>query len=159
MVATPGVKPNLGGAVYEVADQTMISVMGNAKSRPGKITFSDNVEKIDVTPYAEQYGSHPRTFEIYADVRNKLHRRTVSPSRDPFTGQHRSEMNRRRGARNVDSEARTRILEKVLLDGAAWEVTPASLITAVSKKNKFKVKRVGAKAVKAAELLAKGSVH
>ena len=66
-------------------------------------------------------------------------------------------MDRRRSRLKIDQEKRQKVLERTLLDGAAWETSPDAMISAISKKKKYKVKRVGTKAVKAAELLAKGA--
>ena len=156
LVSTPGVKPNFEDLEYSEASQTIASIRQDGRSRPSAFSFSDQVDVVEIKPYSEQYGPHPRNFEIFADSRNRLHRRLVRPSMDPFTGQPKSEMIRRRSHVKSDPMARQLILERTLLDGAAWEVSPAVLVAAVSKKKKFKVKRVGAKAVKAAELLAKG---
>ena len=43
------------------------------------------------------------------------------------------------------------MLREVLLDGSAWEISTADIIAKISAKGKFKMKRVGAKAAKAAE--------
>ena len=59
----------------------------------------------------------------------------------------------RRSERRLDGRLRRDILERALTDGAAWEVPTVVLIQAVSKKNKYTQKRMGAKKVKSAERL------
>ena len=75
-------------------------------------------------------------------------------SRDPFTGVHVDRLKRRQGQIHRDHHARRKILRKALVNGSAWEQSIESLISAVSKKRKFEQKRLGTKAVKAAERLA-----
>ena len=62
----------------------------------------------------------------------------------------KEEIRARRRSVKIDKHARRQELRKVLLDGAAWEEATAALIAKVSPK-KFKQKRLGAKAAKAAE--------
>ena len=65
----------------------------------------------------------------------------------------------RRAALATDQSHRREVLQRTLLDGATWEISPAEMVNAISKKKNFVQKRLGAKAVKAAEqLLATGDV-
>ena len=166
MVSTPGVKMDLEDVEYSDPEHTISSVMMSEMSRRPEerkdqrvCRFSDNVDVSTITGYAKIYGAHPRTFEIFADVRGRLHKRTLSHNRDPYTGQHKWEMDRQKSQNAAKSggstDARRVILEQTLLDGAAWESTPADMVAAISKKKKFKQKRLGTKAVKAIELEAK----
>ena len=168
LVSTPGVKMNLEDAEYSEPDQTIVSAMTSERARRPEeredkrvCRFSDEVDISEITGYAKIYGIHPRTFEIFADARGRLHKRSLSHSQDPFTGQLHWEMSRRRSGlhertlHNGSAGIRQDLLERTLLDGAAWELNPADMIAAVSKKKKFKPKRLGTKAVKAIELEAK----
>ena len=67
----------------------------------------------------------------------------------------KAELRDKAAARDADGQ-RQLVLEKTLLDGAAWETDSASMVAAISKRKKYKQKRLGAKAAKQLELKAKG---
>ena len=76
---------------------------------------------------------------------------------DPFTGIRTHRVTRRSSLLHHENDERRRILRRALLNGAAWEARPEDLIATVSKKKKFEKKRLGTKAVKAAERLSDAS--
>ena len=79
----------------------------------------------------------------------------LSPNEDAFTGVSEEELNTRIMELTFNTEARARILRKVLMDGSDWEEDTADIIAKVSPK-KFKQKRIGVKAAKRAEFESKG---
>ena len=167
-VATPGIKLKDEDVEFTDQEHTVASILADGNKRKiseredaRMIRFSDEVEVESIPGYSRDYGINPRTFEIFADSRGRLHRKRLGHNQDPFTGQVKSEMQRRLQQNQLKHKAadafnrRAQVLEKTLIEGSAWESDSAMMIAAVSKKRKFKQKRLGAKAVKAIELEAK----
>ena len=155
-VSTPGVKPQLE-VELEGADDTIDNVIASlcpTRSRSACVKFDGNPEIVNVKAYSSIYGLHPRGFVIDVDADGCTFVKRLKEYRDPFTGIHVDRLKRRVAQIHRDSAARRKVLRKVLVNGSAWEPSIESLIAAVSKKNKFQQKRMGTKAVKAAERLA-----
>ena len=137
--------------------ETMVAaVMKNGKRH---VSFKEEVESFPVRAYSDeyrgwQYGNHPRNF-VVGIYGGKLKLHSIRPNCDRFTGRSHNTMDHRKyqSYRGVRGSTRTEMLHSVLCNGAAWEEPTAILIAAVSKKKKFKPKRVGSKAAKAYERL------
>ena len=119
------------------------------------VTFSDDVEEHEITPYSEIYGHHPSKFVV---VRNGF--KMVRDGSDRFTGKSDRVMRRRANFSVGKNENRLRLREVVLRNtieqGAAWEVQTDArmMVMAAIKATKRKVNsRIGAKKVKKFEQL------
>ena len=159
-VLTPGVKQfheTAGELTMEVAaDSQQVIVAGlitEAKPRKShksgfKTRFDLDVHECPVTPYSTIYGIHPR---FLVATRHGCFKQ-VSSSANPFTGKRPTIMEGRKSSLASSGRLRSKILEHVLNEGAAWEVKSDEILSkvfGVKKKNS----RLGAKAVKQAEKL------
>ena len=96
-----------------------------------QLVFSDDIETHDVPAYAVVHGQHPSTFMLTGPI-GSLNARSLSSSRDPFTGllpQHVRERKNRYSIGN--GREREAILRYHRLEGSAWEPSTADLMNAV----------------------------
>ena len=144
-VATPGIKRPFENQIMDPPISQESSTLSPITERCRRVSFHKEPKMIATTAYSEVYGIHPSKFVFgRGGVMIRLRE-----SDDPYTGVSNEEMKDRRGILTYDHEARSRVLRKTLLDGCDWEESTADLVAKVSPK-KFKQKRLGAKAAKAA---------
>ena len=149
-VAPPGIKKEFTEDVLDLpidgeCEEVMSMDVDEGRIRHVKFSIAD--DEIHYVPaYGFIYGRHVSTFVF---GRNGSMQK-IKTSEDRYTGVSQSELQRRLGLRNISQEERAKILRKTLLDGAMWETPTVALIAKLSPK-KFKQKRIGAKAAKAAE--------
>lgn len=153
-VATPGVKQCSDD---EVADgkpchedearsevQKLIQSLHVQLSRR-KIKFHPQDGAVEIPPYSEQYGLHPREFVTTGRVgQAKLH--MLTPECDPYTGVNRA--GAERAVRELWSpkvQGRAVRLRQVLVNGAEWEVPTTKMIAAMCKKPPTKKVRTKAR--------------
>ena len=123
--------------------------------------FHDIPEVVEIQPYSEVYGIHPRNFVVTRRATLK----TVSDRADRFTGKSELIMQQRLKWLQSNSHQRMRqrenILKKTIENGADWEESTdmrIAMIHAVKSKKKGQ-KRLGAKKVKEFERLeSKGEI-
>ena len=147
-VVTPGTKQLTDdddeNAVDVDAAVVIRQILAEAR-RPraaSKVSFSDPVEYMEVCAYSQIYGRHPRTFQ-FSKSGGMLN------VKNPVVKHEDMDM---RGIPLNSPNARRKILEKVLRDGAAWEEPTSALIAKISPaKRKFAKARLGSKAAKQAE--------
>ena len=154
-VSTPGAKLLMDAPPCEEPDSEVADIVASMSqlNRTSRITFAANPEVIEIKPYNEVDGIDPKKSVIKAGSQGVLSFQKISRHQDIFTGIDKDKMTTRRSERKVDGRMRRDILERALMDGAAWEVPTVELVQAVSKKNKYAQKRMGAKKVKSAERL------
>ena len=154
-VGTPGVKLT-ADEVFDEPDTTPEDVVASIQfqtSRARKVHFGDT-DVVEIPAYSHVYGHHPRKFVIWADCNGRTHFYRLGPQHDAYTGINMSRLQRRREILlKGPNGTRRRALHNVLVNGAAWEDSVENMVAAVSKKKKYEVKRLGTKAVKAAERL------
>ena len=173
-VASPGVKDY--AEVEDDSDEasgntndSIISVLQELSERetdrhgrPWRIIrFKETPAVLEVQPYSEVYGIHPRNFVITRRATFK----TVSDKADRFTGKSEPIMQQRlkwfQSNSNQRMRLRENILKKTIENGADWEESTdmrIAMIHAVKSKKKGQ-KRLGAKKVKEFERLeSKGEI-
>ena len=126
----------------------MVQIQRRASS---KVTFSDEVEFLDVPKW---YDPVPQPCLLIGPIGSKDYS-IVPPDHDPWTGLSREQLLVEHGRSRLQASPnlRSHILRRVLLEGAAWEVQTTDVLHALVSKKKFKKKRVGVRAAKAAERL------
>ena len=149
-VATPGLKVPFDEKVMDlpVSEDDLPTCPIAVSPKRKKVSFSKSEPNVYfVKAYSEIYGISPAAF-VFDKYGQWI---PIGPHEDSFTGVDRSKLEVRKHDLTFDHDQRARILRKVLLDGSAWEMSTADIVAKISAKNKFKMKRVGAKAAKAAE--------
>lgn len=102
-----------------------------------KVTFSNDIDDHEITPYSMVYGRHPRDFQF---GRHGKMLSMMTPMVDD--GMVRSH--------SVSPNERRAILERTLRNGAAWETASVEYVAKLNKKQ-FTKARVGSKAARHAE--------
>ena len=144
-VVTPGVKvPDSAGDPDKIDKEiaaeihNIIAELSPKVHAMSKVKFDDNVDYHDVVAYSYVYGQHPREFD-FDKIGQHIVSVPMSMSNDEMVP-----------TNSVSPNMRRTILERVLRNGAAWEVPTVEYIAKVSKK-KFVKARLGSKATKKAE--------
>ena len=149
-MATPGIKREFQEGVLDLRiddNEDVIMSMDVDEGRKSCVTFSIEDDTIHYVPAnGSIYGKRPSQF-VFARDGSMVH---LTDSDDGYAGVSKAELRRRRGTHKPNRGERLKILRKTLFDGAMWETPTVELIAKVSTK-RFKQKRIGAKAAKAAE--------
>ena len=149
-VATPGLKQPFEDKVMDlpVSDEEIPISPMTPRPPSRKVHFSnDEPDTFFIKAYSEIYGQDPSQFVFGLNGKKIL----LDAKYDSYTGVLKSEIVARKTCFSYDDIVRAATLRKCMLDGSAWEPTTAEIIAKISPKAKYKMKRIGAKAAKAAE--------
>ena len=146
-VVTPGLKSDATDVdpdkIDTEASEEIRRIIADLKSKPRpatKVKFNDNIEAHFIEAHSEVYGRNPREvcFDKFGNLINV--QRNVNDASNDIEESYSSSPN-----------ARRRILERALRNGAAWEVPTVEYLAKVAGKKKFTKQRLGSKAAKHAE--------
>ena len=153
--ATPGVEKPFEEAIMDVIinDDMTTSTLATAVTKIQRVSFCKKVVGISVPAYNSHHPVHPREMVLGKQGQYRM----LSHQDDPFTGLgmdkqalRRSEI--KKAIADTDTASRKRsVVRSVPINGSPWEI-PNSIISAKAGYT-FVKKRLGAKAVKAAERL------
>ena len=155
-VATPGIKKPFEDSIMDVVindDLVTTNLAPVIASATRKVSFCETVTRHATKAYSDRFPIHPRCFVFGKSGQFIM----LKSGEDPFTGETMEEMDRKRIEQaliyqNSEALARKRkVLRHVLINGNPLKESNGVLIAKVSKK--CVKKRLGAKAVKAAERL------
>ena len=148
--ATPGIKPKWEDVPPEESIESIIASIRDIRRQNSKVTFSDSVEFVETPFYYVQHAWD----KLLTGAIGSTSFIPVPNGHDRFTGLHPKELAAVKESVAKDWQAydvaKHASLSRTLKEGAMWETSSSSIVAKISK-GRFKKKRIGNKAARAAE--------